>query len=229
MRNLVLNSSSALHGYGYMDHCETAVRDLFDGCCVVFVPWALHDLDAYTSTVGARFEKMGIELVGVHTFDDPVVAVNEADGVFVGGGNTFRLLTRLHDSGISGAIRERVGKGMPYMGSSAGTNVACPTIMTTNDMPIVQPPTFEALDLVPFQINPHYQDPDPGSTHKGETREDRIREYHEMNTHPVVGLREGGWLRVRGDEIRLEGLSGARIFRRDAEPEEAEPGAELVL
>lgn len=228
MRNLLLNSSSAFHGYGYMDHVEDAVKATFEGVgTILFVPWALHDLGAYTEVVRERLEKMGFEVEGIHEHDDSVAAVEQAEGMFIGGGNTFRLLTRLYESGVVSTIRSRVASGMPYMGSSAGSNVACPTIKTTNDMPIVQPPTFEALDLVPFQINPHYLDPDPDSKHKGETREDRIREYHEMNATPVVGLREGAWLRVVGDSFKLEGMKGARLFRRGQDPEEFAPGDAL--
>ena len=211
-----------------MDHVEAAVRETMSGVgTILFVPWALNDLDAYTRTVRTRLEKMDFQVSGIHEHDDPVAAVAEAEAMFIGGGNTFRLLTRLFESGVIDTIRERVSMGMPYMGSSAGSNAACPTIKTTNDMPIVQPPSFEALNLVPFQINPHYLDPDPDSKHKGETREDRIREYHEMNDTPVVGLREGAWMRIEGDAFRLEGHKGARLFRRNAEPEEFAPGASL--
>jgi dipeptidase E len=116
---------------------------------------------------------------------------------------------------------------MPYAGASAGANLACPTIKTTNDMPIVQPPSFDALGLVPFQINPHYLDPDPGSTHMGETRETRIREFHEENATPVVGLREGAMLRVEDGGVWLKGVAGARVFRRGQDPVEAQPGSRL--
>lgn len=211
-----------------MDHVEDAVRETMKGVgTILFVPWALHDLDAYTKPVRERLLKMGFEVVGIHEAGDPVAAVESAEALFVGGGNTFRLLTQLHGCGVIPAIRSRVAAGMPYMGSSAGSNAACPTIKTTNDMPIVEPPTFDALKLVSFQINPHYLDPNPDSKHKGETREDRIREYHEMNSTPVVGLREGAWLRVVGDTITLQGMKGARLFRRGEEPVEFEPGASL--
>ena len=228
MRNLLLNSSSAFHGHGYMDHVEDAVRETMTGVeSILFVPWALADLDGYTASVRDRLERMGFSVSGIQEHDDPIAAASGAEAIFVGGGNTFRLLSRLYETGVMPAIRERVAAGMPYMGSSAGSNMACPTIMTTNDMPIVYPPSFDALRLVPFQINPHYLDADPDSRHKGETREDRIREYHEMNEVPVVGLREGAWLRVVGDEVRLEGHRGARLMRRGQAAEEFEPGARL--
>ncbi len=194
---------------------------------VTFVPYALHDLDAYVGMVRAAMGTWGYEVEGTHEHDDPRQAIRDADLIFVGGGNTFRLLTRLVELDLMDPIRERAAAGVPYMGSSAGSNMACATIMTTNDMPIVYPPTFDALGLVPFQINPHYQDPDPDSTFQGETRERRILEYHEMNVRPVIGLREGSLLRREGDQLELRGSIGARLFRRGEEPVECVPGDRL--
>jgi dipeptidase E len=154
--------------------------------------------------------------------------LDEAEAVFVGGGNTFRLLARLQQAGLVETLRDRVAAGMRYMGASAGTNLACPTIRTTNDMPVVQPVDFVALGLVPFQVNPHYLDPDPASAHMGETREERIREYLEENDAPVVGLREGSWIAVEGAVARLEGPRPARLFRRGRDPEEIDPGSDLA-
>jgi dipeptidase E len=156
-----------------------------------------------------------------------VQAVREAGGLFVGGGNTFRLLHRLYYAKLVEPIRDRVGQGMPYMGSSAGSNVACASIRTTNDMPIVFPPTFDALALVPFQINPHFVDADPRSTHMGETRETRLAEYLEENTVPVVGLREGAWLSVDGRTAAVQGEAGGKLFRRGETPRELPPGTRL--
>ncbi len=170
---------------------------------------------------------MGYELSSVHTAADPAQAVNETDAIFIGGGNTFRLLKALYDFDLLDPIRERVAAGMPYIGSSAGSNVAGPTIKTTNDMPIVQPPSFDALGLVSFQINPHYLDPDPNSKHMGETREERILQFLEENDTPVVGLREGAILRIENGETILRGSTGARIFRKGLEPVETLPGAHL--
>ena len=147
--------------------------------------------------------------------------------MFVGGGNTFRLLDALWREALIEPIRERVLAGMPYIGISAGLNVACPSIRTTNDMPIVQPPSFEALRLVPFNINPHYQDPAPASTHMGETREQRIAEFHEENTPAVVGLREGTWLLREGSALELRGAASARLFRRGEAPTEVPTGSRL--
>jgi len=159
--------------------------------------------------------------------DRPAKAVRETEAIFIGGGNTFRLLKALYDHDLLDTIRERVRAGMPYIGSSAGSNVAAPTIRTTNDMPIVQPPSFDALGLVRFQINPHYLDADPNSTHKGETREERIVQFLEENETPVVGLREGAMLRIENRMTLLKGSTGARIFRRGSEPVEILPGAYL--
>jgi dipeptidase E len=225
---LLLISNSTLHGSGYLDHAEPEIRDfLGDLKHVLFVPFALFDRDKYAATARARFEKMGYELTSIHTASDPVQAVKETDAMFIGGGNTFRLLKTLYEFDLLDVIRERINAGMPYIGSSAGSNMACPTIRTTNDMPIVQPPSFNALGLVSFQINPHYLDPDPNSKHKGETREERIIQFLEENDTPVVGLREGAILRVENGEITLRGSTGARIFRRGFEPVEILPGAKL--
>ena len=227
-RRLLLISNSTLHGSGYLDHAESEIRDfLAELNHVLFVPFALLDRDKYTATARARFQKMGYELTSIHSAANPAQAVKETDAMFIGGGNTFRLLKALYDFDLLDVIRERVDAGMPYIGSSAGSNMACPTIRTTNDMPIVQPPSFNALGLVPFQINPHYLDPDPNSRHMGETREERIIQFLEENETPVVGLREGAMLRIENGEIILRGSTGARIFRRGFEPLEISPGAKL--
>ena len=223
---LLLISSSVVHGYGYLDHSEEEIRSLLGTRLTVgFVPFAQHDVDGYTARVRERLGAMGFEVAQVRGRGD----VENAEAVFIGGGNTFRLLTKLYELGLVDAIRDRVRGGMPYIGSSAGTNVATPSIRTTNDMPIVYPPTFDALGLVAFQINPHYLDPDPNSTHKGETREDRIREFHEENTTPVVGLREGSMLRVEDGVVTLVGSKPARIFRRGEAAVEVETGSRLEL
>jgi dipeptidase E len=214
---LLLISSSTVHGYGFLDHPEWEIRSFLGGPKrVAFVPFAAHDHDAYTAKVRVRLAGMNLDVI-------PIDDLDQADAVFVGGGNTFRLLKTLYDRELLGAIRERVRGGLPYIGSSAGTVIAAPTMRTTNDMPIVYPPSFDALGFISFQINPHYLDPDPSSTHKGETREDRIREFHEENETPVVGLREGSALRVE-DGVTLLGEKTARVFRRGHEPVEVEPG-----
>lgn len=227
-KRLLLISNSTLYGSGYLDHAETEIQNfLGDLKRVLFIPYALFDRDKYAATAHARFQKMGYELTSVHTAADPIAAVNETDAIFIGGGNTFRLLKTLYDVGLLEPIRNRVLNGMPYIGSSAGSNIAAPTIKTTNDMPIVQPPSFNALALVSFQINPHYLDPDPSSKHMGETREERIMQFLEENDTTVVGLREGAMLRVENGETVLRGSTGARIFRRGREPLEISPGARV--
>jgi dipeptidase E len=194
---------------------------------VLFVPYALYDRDNYASIARERFKQMGYDLTSIHTAPNPQTAVDDADAVFIGGGNTFRLLKALYDFGILDPIRQRVNNGMPYIGSSAGSNVAGPTIKTTKDMPIVQPPSFDALGLVPFQISPHFLDPDPNSTHMGETQEERILQFLEENDTPVAGLREGAVVRVENGVAILKGSSGARFFRKGLEPVEVLPGAQL--
>ena len=228
--HILLISNSTLYGSGYLDHAEDEIRSfLGDIKRVLFVPYALFDRDTYAATAQKRFQKIGYDLTSIHTATNPVQAVKDTDAIFIGGGNTFRLLKTLYDFDLLGPIRERVADGMRYIGSSAGSNVAAPTIKTTNDMPIVQPPSFDALGLVSFQINPHYLDPDPNSKHMGETREERIRQFLEENDTPVVGLREGAMLRIENGETILRGSTGARIFRKGVEPIELLPGAQLDL
>jgi len=223
-RRVLLISNSTLYGSGYLDHAAAEICDfLGDLRHVLFIPFALYDRDAYAATAKERFSRMGYDLTSVHTATNPVQAVNSTDAIFIGGGNTFRLLKCLYDFNVLEAIRRRVLDGMPYVGSSAGSNVAGPTIKTTKDMPIVQPPSFDALGLVPFQISPHFQDPDPNSTHMGETQEDRILQFLEENDTPVAGLREGAMARVENGTTTLKGSSGARIFRKGQAPVETTP------
>ena len=200
---------------------------------LLFVPYALADHDGYVKSMTERGLHGGYELDGIHHHPDPVRAVAEAKGIFMGGGNTFRLLNELYRFGLLDVIRDRVRHGLPYLGISAGTNVACPAIKTTNDMPIVQPPSFDALGLVPFQVNPHYfsgqtfvKREDSFHEHYGETRDDRLRESHEMNDLPVVGLWEGGLLHVEAGTVVLQGAA-ARIFRKGQPPVDVEAGSRL--
>lgn len=221
---LLLISSTVVHGSGYLDHAEAELRRLLAGVgTVAFVPFAKQDHEGNTQRVRERLSAMGLEVTQVRSRAD----VEQAAALFIGGGNTFRLLTALYDRDLLDVIRARVAAGMPYIGSSAGTNVATPSIRTTNDMPIVYPPSFDALGLVPFQINPHYLDPDPTSTHKGETRDERIHEFHEEHATPVVGLREASMLDVRDDVVTLVGPKPARIFRRGQPAVEIESGSRI--
>jgi dipeptidase E len=228
VRRLLLISNSTLCGSGYLDHAETEIRTfLGNGARVVFIPFAVHDRKSYAVKAEHRFRELGFSLTSVHDVSNMPRAIEEGDAIFVGGGNTFRLLKGLYDHDLLGPIRRRVAAGAPYIGSSAGSIVACPTLKTTKDMPVVQPPSFEALGLVPFQISPHYLDPDPSSTHMGETQEERILQFLEENEEPVIGLREGSMLRVKDGAVTLNGSNMARIFRRGEQPSEVSPGSVL--
>lgn len=219
---LLLISSTIVHGYGYLDYDEEHVRRLLAGRTrLALVPFAQFDRDALTARVTERFGRLGVTVTQVRQAAD----LEGAEAIFTSGGNTFRLLKTLYDRDLLEPIREQVIRGgAVYIGSSAGTNITAPTIKTTNDMPIVYPPSFDALGFVDFQINPHYIDPDPGSTHMGETREERLREYLQENVRPVLGLREGSSLWVEDGSVTLLGEKTARLFRRGAEPEELPPG-----
>jgi len=228
IQKALLISNSTVYGRGYLDHVELEIRSVLgDAQRVLFFPFALSDRDAYTAKVKTRFAAMGYTLESAHEAANPRKAVEEADAIFIGGGNTFRLLKALQDFDFIEPIRRKVRSGARYIGSSAGSNVAGPTIKTTKDMPIVQPRSFDSLGLVPFQISPHYLDPDPNSRHMGETQEERILQFLEENETPVVGMREGAWLLVEGSLVTLKGLSGARIFRRGQVPVEAVPISQI--
>jgi dipeptidase E len=227
-KRLLLISNSTLYGSNYLDHAEGEIRDFLGATSrVLFIPFALYDRDAYSDMARKRFAAMGYELAAVPEAASAAQAVRDAEAIFIGGGNTFRLLKALYDSDVLLSIRQRVEAGTPFIGSSAGSIVAGPTLKTTKDMPIVEPPSFDALGLVPFQISPHYLDPDPASTHMGETQEERINQFLEENNTPVIGLREGALLRVERGSIVLKGVAGARLFRRGHDPLEIAPGAEL--
>ncbi|MEO8036631.1 MAG: dipeptidase PepE [Acidobacteriota bacterium] len=226
MKHLLLISSSNVYGYGYLDHSEPEIkRTVSAGTRVLFVPFALRDEEAYTAKVRERLALMGLSVTALKSEAE----LASADAIFVGGGNTWRLLKRLYERKLLQPIRDAVERGLPYIGSSAGSNIAAPTIRTTNDMPIMEVPSMDALGLVPFQINPHYLDPELDSTHMGETREQRIMEFLEENTAPVVGLREGTMLQVENGLTTLLGIKHARLFRRGQPPLEVEPGSILDL
>lgn len=225
---VLLISNSTLYGSGYLHHAEAEIKHFLGSTLrVVFVPFAVHDRGSYAAKAKKRFDEMGFSLTSIHDVSNMSRAIEEAEAIFVGGGNTFRLLKGIYDCDLLGPIRQRVAAGTPYIGSSAGSIVACPTLKTTKDMPVVQLPSFEALALVRFQISPHYLDPDPSSTHMGETQEERIMQFLEENEEPVVGLREGSILVVQDGAVTLKGPNTARIFRRGEEPVEAAPGSDL--
>lgn len=227
--NLLLLSNSALHGRRYLEHAREALSAFLAGRRTVhFAPFALADHDGYTARVRDALQPLGVEVIGLHAVEDARATVERAEVLFVGGGNTFRLLKSVQRHRLLEPVRRRVAAGeLAYLGSSAGTNLACPTVRTTNDMPIVQPDSLQAFGLLPFQINPHYQDADPASTHMGETREERLRQFLEENDVPVLGIREGAWLRRQGESLTLGGTTGALLFRRGAEPTPYGEGADL--
>ena len=225
----MLISNSTAYGGGYLDHVEQQIKSfLGDARKILFFPFALQDRDAYAAKAKARFAAMGYSLEAAHTVPDAREAIEQTEAIFIGGGNTFRLLKALQDLDLLDPIRQRVKRGAPYIGSSAGSNVAGPTIKTTKDMPIVQPRSFDSLGLVPFQISPHFQDPDPTSKHMGETQEERILQFLEENETPVVGIREGAWLVCEDGAVTLKGEAGARIFKRGELPVEARPRDNIV-
>jgi dipeptidase E len=225
---LLLISNSTVYGRSYLDHVAEQIKSFLGARkTILFVPYALHDRNAYADKVRLRFASLGYSAESVHQSDCVEGAITRADAIFVGGGNTFRLLNELYICNLLNRIRQKIQTGAPYIGSSAGSIVAGPTIKTTKDMPIVQPPSFDALRLMHFQISPHYLDPDPASTHMGETQEERILQFLEENDAPVVGLREGAWLLVEGDSVTLKGTTGARIFRRGQSPVEAVPDSDI--
>jgi dipeptidase E len=225
---VLLISSSVCHPTGYLDHAEPEIQDFLGATRrVLFFPWALRDLDGYAAKVRERLGRTDFDVDSAHEAPDPVRAVEDAEAVFVGGGNTFRLLKKMYELDLLVPLRRRVREGMPYIGSSAGSNVAGATIRSTNDMPIVEPPSLSALGIVPFCLNPHYLDPDPTSTHKGETREERIAQFHEENEESVVGLREGAMLRIEGGTVTLRGDARARLFRKGEPAAEFDPGDRL--
>jgi dipeptidase E len=228
--NLFLLSNSAIFGLHPLEHALNALKEFInDERIVHFVPYALADHDGYTASIQETLAPFGLTVKGVHTFSSPRQALEEARVLYVGGGNSFRLLKTLQQHNLLDTVRQRVTAGaLRYMGSSAGSNMACPSLRTTNDMPIVQPHSFQAFGLIPFQINPHYLDPDPNSTHMGETRAQRIEEFLEENDVPVVGLREGTWLRQHGPKLHLDGTTSARLFTRNAAPQEIAPGTDLT-
>jgi dipeptidase E len=226
-KRLLLLSSSMIQGAGYLEYPQGEIKDFLGAPVkrVLFVPHAsvIKTFDEYAEAVREPFEAMGYQLDSIHQFTNADEAVRSASAIVVGGGNTFQLLRGLYETALIETIRERVRRGVPYIGWSAGSNVACPTIRTTNDMPIVEPPSLNALDLVPFQINPHYTDEHPAG-HQGETRAQRIAEFIEANKGVyVVGLREGSMLRVEDSTLSLRGELAARVFISGEEAREYKP------
>ena len=231
MKKIIIASTSTLHNGSYLEYLLPTLKTHFSGIkTLLFIPFARPSgisHDEYTTKVGTAFAEIGIAVKGIHEFDNPITALEEAEGIFTGGGNTFLLVTQLYKNGIIETLEKVVKNGTPYLGTSAGSNICGLTMGTTNDMPIVYPPSFNTLAFVPFNINPHYLDPIEGSTHMGETRETRINEFHHFNSQPVLGLREGSWLEVIGNNITLKGDLTARLFRQNQTPVELATGSDL--
>ena len=221
---MILASTSTVFGGTYLDYIKDEVKTLFkDSKKILFVPYARPNglsHEKYTGIAFSFFKKLGIHINGIHEFKDLKKAINDSDGIFIGGGNSFLLLKQLIDNDLTSTLKKVITSGKPYLGTSAGINICGPSICTSNDMPIIHPPSFEALNIIPFNINPHYQDPIANNQHMGETRETRIKEYHSYNKTPVIGLREGSWLEVIDTKITLKGTLSARWFEKDKTPVE---------
>lgn len=233
MKSILIASTSTIHGSGYLDYLLDTLKIHFKNTDhIVFIPYARPSgisYDDYTAIAAKAFKKIDKTVTGLHEFENPIKAIKSAKGIFTGGGNTFVLVNQLYKSNILEAIKEVVNSGVPYLGTSAGSNICGLTMHTTNDMPIVYPPSFKTLGFVPFNINPHYLDPNTNSKHMGETRETRIKEFHQFNTQPVIGLREGSWIEVKNDKVFLRGDLDARIFTHQKPPYEIHTNTDLAF
>ncbi|HCA09915.1 dipeptidase PepE [Chryseobacterium sp.] len=229
--NIILASTSTIFGGEYLEYLREELIQLYKGIDeIIFVPFARPggiSHDDYTAKARSFFETINIKVRGLHEFDNKTEALHNAQGYFTGGGNTFLLVKTLHEEGLMSVLKENVENGKAYLGCSAGSNIGGQNMKTTNDMPIVYPPSFECMGLVPFNLNPHYLDPNPELKHNGETRETRIREFLTQNDLKVVGLREGNWIRRIGNMITVEGSELTRIFEKGKEPYEIEAGASV--
>ncbi|KMQ69014.1 (alpha)-aspartyl dipeptidase [Chryseobacterium sp. FH2] len=229
--NIILASTSTLFGGEYLEYLREELIKLYEGIDeIIFIPFARPggiSHDDYTAKAKSFFETINIKVKGLHEFEDKTEALHKAKGFFTGGGNTFLLVKELHEGGLMSVLRSNIASGKPYLGCSAGSNIGGPNMKTTNDMPIVYPPSFDCMGLVPFNLNPHYLDPNPDLKHNGETRETRIKEFLTQNNLKVVGLREGNWIRRIGNKITVEGQELTRVFEKDKEPYEIEAGSEL--
>ncbi|MDA9277022.1 dipeptidase PepE [Flavobacteriaceae bacterium] len=233
MKKLIIASTSTIYKGTYLEYLKEEVILLFkDATDILFLPYARPggiSHESYTKMAAKVFKTFGKNLRGIHTFKNPIQAIEQTQGIFTGGGNTFLLVKQLHDNKLIDPIRKAINKATPYLGTSAGSNICGITMQNTNDMPIVYPSSFTTLGVIAFNINAHYIEPDPKTTHMGESRATRIKEYHTQNTTAVVGLPEGSWLEVIGDTITLKGNHSARIFEKGKEPYLLETGAVLNL
>ena len=225
MKKILLASTSTLFGQGYLEYLLEELQSFFaEISTITFIPYARPggiSHEAYTQLAQTAFSKIDKKVVGLHSFKDPLEGVAQAEAIFTGGGNTFLLVQQLDELGLMNVLKEKIVQGTPYLGTSAGSNIAGPSMRTTNDMPIVYPPGFDTLGVVDFNLNPHYLDPDAGSKHKGETRETKIREFHSLNSTPVIGLREGNCIMIDGNQKTLKGEGTARIFEQGKKPYES--------
>ncbi|WP_418510896.1 dipeptidase PepE [Corallibacter sp.] len=231
MKQLLIASTSTIYGSGYLEYLLNDLSVFFKNInTVTFIPYARPggiSHDDYTLKAKEAFKKINKHVIGLHEFKNPIEGIENSEAIFTGGGNTFVLVNQLYKNNLIQPLQDCINSGIPYLGTSAGSNICGLTMHTTNDMPIVYPPSFKTLSFVPFNINPHYLDPIPNSTHMGETRETRIKEFHAYNTQPVVGLREGSWLEVNDNEITLKGIHKARIFEYNKTPYEVDSGTKL--
>lgn len=229
--NILLASTSTLYGEQFLEYLRPQLQDLYQDIDeILFVPFARPggmSYESYTELAKNFFATMHINVRGLHEFEDKIEAINQAKAYFTGGGNTFLLVKTLHEEGLMSVLKTNVELGKAYLGCSAGSNIGGLSMKTSNDMPIVYPPSFDCMGLVPFNINPHYLDPHPELHHNGETRETRILEFLTQNDIKVVGLREGNWIRKIGEKITVEGSQSTRIFERDKQAYEIAPGTEL--
>ena len=231
MKNILIASTSTLANENYLEYLLPELQLHFQNCnTILFIPYARPggiSHEEYTAMVSLAFAKINKKVIGIHEFEDAPQAIKNAEGIFTGGGSTFVLVSQLYKNNSMEILADVVKNGTPYLGTSAGSNICGLTMQTTNDMPIVYPPSFKTLGLIPFNLNPHYLDPETNSEHMGETRETRIKEFHAYNSLPVLGLREGSWLDVKGDKITLKGNLTARLFKQNNSPEELETGSDL--
>ena len=231
MKQIILASTSTIHGDTYLNYLKDVLVHHFEKCSqIIFVPFAQPggiSYDDYTSIAKKFFSKLNKEVKGLHEFENPKIAIENADGIFVGGGNTFVLVSKLYQLDLMQILRDSINNGTPYLGTSAGSNICGLTMQTSNDMPIIYPPSFKTLGVVSFNINPHYLDPDISSKHMGETRETRIKEFLSINSQPVIGLREGSWIEIYGTKAILKGELSARIFEFNKLPYEVNTGTDL--
>ena len=230
---MIIASTSTIHGSDYLEYLFPTLKIHFKEVkTLLFIPYARPSgisYDEYTTIAKKGFSKINIDVKGIHEYDNSTDAIKNAEAIFTGGGNTFELVNQLYKNDVLQILKETIDIGTPYLGTSAGSNICGVSMMNTNDMPIVYPPSFTTMCCIPFNINAHYLDPIKDSKHMGETRETRIKEYHVFNNTPVLGLREGSWLEVTHNKVVLKGKHTARLFLQNQKPVELKSGVEVAL